>query len=82
MRGLASDAGQDRCDEATVGLADLPHANPVDDWVREEVEHRQEVYDVELDAEDGLRQVVDVEVEGEEVEDHVGKPEDDQSARQ
>lgn len=81
-RRLGRDTRQDRGDEATVGFPDLSHANPVYDWVREEVEHGQKIDNVELSAKDGLRNVVDVDMGRKEVEDHVGKPEDDQSARQ
>lgn len=81
-RLLAGDTREDRGDKATIGLANLPHANPVDDWVCEEVEHRQEINNVELGTQDGLRNVVDVDMGRKEVEDHVGKPEDDESARQ
>jgi len=43
-----ADARQRGRHEAPVGAPDLTHANAVDEWIGEKVEHRQKVDDVEL----------------------------------
>jgi len=69
-------------EESPVGGAHLAHAYAVDDGVGEEVERGQEVNQVELGVEQRVGDVLDVEVHGEEVEDHEGQPEEDESEPQ
>ena len=65
-----------------VAEPDLPHPDPVDDRVRQEVEHRQKVHEIELGVEHPVGEEVDVHVGRDEGEYHVGQPEEDEVARE
>ena len=79
---LAHAAGEEAGEQTPVPAAHLAHAYAVDDGIGDEVEDGQEVDDVELDIDDGVGHGGDVEVRRDEVEHHVGQPEDNERAPQ
>ena len=79
---LLDTAGQDPRKHSVVRLPDLAHAYPVDDGIREEVEHGQEVDAVHLDVEGHVRDGVDVNVSSDKRVGHERQPEYDQGAHE
>ncbi len=65
-----------------VTVPDLAHAYSIDDGICEKVQHRHEVDQVELNVQNKVRGVLHVHVCADEVEHHIGQPEDYQCARQ
>lgn len=81
-RLFPDEAGRDGGDQTPVRPPYLPHSDPVDDWIRQEVQHRKEIDYVEFDAKHFVRNAVEVNVSGQEVKDHVRQPEDNEGPGQ